>query len=175
MNTFDYKWTDVLYVINLILEHHICSHVTISKSGTVKLVALLVYSDYAYGYLDYHNDITPICYSCLSNISLNMLVISTIPHLYLGYLEQTLLVSRLSWRYKTDISVISTIYHRYLSYLDDILLISQLSQRNLTDISVILMISHRYFGYLDGISLIYRLSRHYLTDNLAIMRIFPIF
>ena len=38
VSTIDYKWTNVLYVINLILEHHRWSHVTISKSGTIKLV-----------------------------------------------------------------------------------------------------------------------------------------
>ena len=137
-------------MINLIFEHRICSYVTISKLATIKLVLLLVYSDHANGYLDYLNDISPISYSCLNNISLNILC-------------------SLSWRYLTGISVILMTSHWYLGYLMDISLISRLSQRYLTDISVILMLSHWYLGYLDDISKISQLSRWYLTDISVIL------
>ena len=39
VSTFDYKWTNAILINHA--WHHICSHVTTSKLGTIKLGGLL--------------------------------------------------------------------------------------------------------------------------------------
>ena len=115
-----------------------------------------------------------------------MLVISTIPHWYLGYLDNMLVILKMSHWNLDGISLtgllrlciwlpwlfydISPICYSCLRNIS-LKLICSLSRWHLTCISVILKISHWYLGYIDDISPISRLSRRYLTDILVISTI----